>query len=176
MGDREKLYPSVPRLPNQRVITSYGDSLERAILCGFSSSRGDRILVLDADGSHPVHQIPEMFCALEEHDMVVGSRYLPDSDFHYPLFRRFVAWCFRTYARLFGSKLSDPMSGFFAIRREILKGIRFKPFTWKTALEISMKMRSSITEIPVRITERGVGQSKANWRLGLKIMWDILRG
>ena len=174
MGDKEKLFSSIPPHPHQSVFVSYGDSLERSILLGFSVARGDKLLVLDADGSHPVSQIPEMFRTLDKCDMVIGSRYLPNSEFHYPLFRRFVAWCFRTYANFCGSSLSDPMSGFFAIKHTVLNDIKFKPFAWKTGLEISVKMHSTIIEMPVRIVKRNAGHSKANWRLGLKIMWDIL--
>ena len=53
MGDRETLYPHIPPLPNQRVIKTYGDTLERSILAGFSFAKGTKIIVCDADNYHP---------------------------------------------------------------------------------------------------------------------------
>jgi len=38
MGDRETLHPDIPSLPCQRIIKTYGDSLERSILAGFFRS------------------------------------------------------------------------------------------------------------------------------------------
>ena len=77
MGDNETLHTEVPDLPSVRVIKTYGDSLERSILGGFSHARGDKILVTDADDCHPIEKIPEIFYGLDKYEMVVGSRYIP---------------------------------------------------------------------------------------------------
>ena len=173
-GDRETLHPDIPGLPNQRILKSYGDSLERAVLLGLSSAKGDRIVVLDADGSHPVHTVPKMFQGLLKYDMVVGSRYLPDSEFEYSTFRTFVSWCFKTYAHVLGSRLSDPMSGFFGVRKEIIEKIRFRPIPWKTALEIELKASPEVMELPIKFTKRQEGMSKATAKTGLSIIWGLV--
>ena len=74
MGDRETLYPEIPVKANQKSVKTYGDSLERSILGGFSSSKGDRLVVIDADGSHPIDLIPDIVTYLETYGLVVGVR------------------------------------------------------------------------------------------------------
>lgn len=176
MGDKEKLHPHIPKMLNQQLLKSYGDSLERAILTGFSHAEGHIIIVMDADGSHPIFAIPDMIKGLIKHDMVVGSRYLDESEYDYSPLRKFVAWCFRKYAHIHGSQLSDPMSGYFAIKRDLLDKVRFKPLTWKTGLEIELKASPSILEIPIKFKKRQAGFSKANAKTGIKIIFDLLLG
>ncbi|MBW2671991.1 MAG: glycosyltransferase [Deltaproteobacteria bacterium] len=173
-GDRETLHPDVPGLPNQRILTSYGDSLERAILLGFSISRGERIVVLDADGSHPPDKIPDMIRALDKYEMVVASRFLPGAKFEQSAFRRLVSKLFILWARIYGSRLTDPMSGFFALRRELLDGAKFKPIHWKTCLELELLKRPEVLEVPIHFNKRNAGFSKASLLTGLKTLWDIM--
>ncbi len=172
-GDGEPGTRYVPRLPNERGVWTYGDSLERSILNGFSHSRGERILVMDADGSHPPAMIGELFRALDEAEMVVGSRFADGAEFKGSAYRSLVTWGFRVMARQAGSRLHDPMSGFFAIRREVLEGCRFKPLRWKTALEIELRAHPTVKEIPIRFMERGAGRSKAGAGVGLALLWQL---
>ncbi len=176
MGDREKLFPDIPSLPNQRVIKTYGDSLERSILTGFSFARGSKILVCDADEYHPVDKIPEMITLLGTYEMVVGSRYIPGGELNMSWFRSLVSRCFVLYARLFGSRLSDPMTGFFAVRKDVVDRVVFKPYTWKTALEIDIKAQPTLYEIPIVPKPRTAGISKSSIKTGLKLMRDIVCG
>ncbi len=172
-GDGEPGERYVPRLPNEKSIWTYGDSLERSILNGFSHSRGERIIVMDADGSHPPAMIGGLFRALDDAEMAVGSRFAEGSEFAASPYRGLVTWGFKTMARQAGSKLRDPMSGFFAIRREVLDRCRFKPLKWKTALEIELRVRPTVREIPIRFVERGAGRSKAGAGVGLALLWQL---
>jgi len=175
MGDKEKLHTPIFGRPNLKVVTSYADSLERSILMGLSFARGQKIVVLDADGSHLPEQIPEFIHALDTYDLVVGSRYVQGSSFSYSFTRRFVSWCFKTFMKIIGTRLTDPMSGYFGLRKEILKNIKFKPYTWKTGLEIERKSPNILTtDIPIKFSQRDVGESKASARVGVKIIRDML--
>ena len=176
MGDRETLHPEIPNHPNQRVIKTYGDTLERSILLGFSIAQWNKILCIDADGYHPVDKIPEMVKLLETYEMVVGSRYIPGGDLNMSWFRSLVSRCFVFYAHLLGSRLSDPMTGFFAVRKEIIDKVVFKPFTWKICLEIDMKARPKLTEIPIVPKPRIAGASKTSLKTGLKLVRDMIVG
>lgn len=172
-GDREtKNYP-YPQLPHQCTIWTYGDSLERSILNGFSHAKGDKIVVMDADGSHPPSIIPQMCDLLNEYEMVVGSRFMKGSNFESGTFRKFISWLTIIAAREAGSKLSDPMSGFFGIRREVLKRVKFRPLIWKTALEIEIRATPMIKEIPINFSERLAGKSKTSLKIGLKLLWQL---
>jgi len=173
MGDREKEWVEPPPHPNQRVIRTYGDTLERSILGGFSHAKGDKIMVCDADDCHPIEKIPEIFYGLDEYEMVVGSRYIAGGRSDLGTFRNFISLMFGMWAKLFGSKLTDPMVGFFGIRRELLDRVQFKPFTWKIPLEIELKSRPTFTSFPSTVMGRTIGESKTSVKIGLKIAWDI---
>lgn len=172
-SDREKLSVPIPKYKNQSVFTSYGDALERAILLGFSVTTGDIIVVCDADGSHPPKEIPWILRALDAHDLAIGSRFVDGGASDDKQFRKLVTWCFARYAQFFGSHLSDPMSGFFAVKRELVEKTRFKPFKWKVALELELKSRVNVAEVPFHFKKRQRGVSKASIKTGLKILKDI---
>jgi len=172
-GDRETENYPYPQFPHQRTVWTYGDSLERSILSGFSHAAGDKILVMDADGSHPPSNLPQMWRLLNDYELVVGSRFVDGSTFKSGIFRRFISWLTIAAARWAGSKLSDPMSGFFGVRKEVLKRIRFKPLTWKTALEIEIRAKPLIKEIPINFVERTMGKSKTSLRVGLRLLWQL---
>jgi len=172
-SDKEKLHTPIPYLPHQKVYKSYGDSLERAILLGFSVSKGDRLIVLDSDGSHSPEVIPNLLRGLEDHELAVASRFHRKSRFNYPFFRKIVSLFFVKFARLFGSNLTDPMSGCFAVRKDLIENVRFKPFKWKTALEIELKTRPNAHEVPFTFKKRKAGVSKAKILTGLKVLWDV---
>ena len=172
-GDGEPGARYVPRLPNEKSVWTYGDSLERSILNGFSHSRGERVLVMDADGSHPPAMIGELFRALDDVELAVGSRFAQGAEFRSSFYRGLVTRIFKMMAWQAGSKLRDPMSGFFAFRREVLERCRFKPLKWKTALEIELRAHPTVKEIPIRFVERGAGRSKAGAGVGLALLWQL---
>ncbi len=173
-GDRETGNTVVPTFGDVKHFISYGDSLERAILMGFSTACGDKLLVMDADGSHPIGKIPEMITVLDSFDMVVGSRFVPGSVFNQTSFRRLVSHFFISIAHLAGSRLNDPMSGFFGFNKHILDGVKFKPVTWKTCLELELKTTPSLKEIPIKFNKRQAGVSKTSFKIGLKLLRDII--
>jgi len=173
-GDREEHNYPFPSLPNQRHLVSYGDSLERSILLGFSTAQWNKVLCIDADGYHPVDKIPGMIKLLDEYEMVVGSRYVPGGQANHGILRDIVSWCFVKWAQLFGSTLTDPMTGFFAVRKDVIDKVKYKPFTWKTCLEIEMKAHPSVFEVPMVAGQREAGVSKSSIKVGLRLMWDIL--
>ncbi len=172
MGDRETLYPDIPFLPNQRILKSYGDSLERAILTGFSHAKGSKIVVMDGDGSHPPELIPQIIKGLDDYQMVVPTRN-PDKKNANPI-RSVITTLFTILARLKGSNLSDPMSGYFAIKKELIEKVKFRPIRWKTCLEIELATQPQILEIPYTFGGRVVGKSKANFKTGIKLIYDLI--
>lgn len=170
----------VPELLSQRnptnikVFKSYGDSLERAILLGFSVAQYDKIIVMDADGSHPPELIPQIIQKLDDYEMVIASRFCSGGGYTISPFRFLVTAIFNQYAKLLGSNSTDSMSGYFGIQSQLLTKMKFKPYKWKTALEINNKLRPKTIEIPFTFHNRKEGKSKSNWKIGLKILWDTL--
>ena len=172
MGDRETLFPEIPIKANQRVVKTFGDSLERSILNGFSNAKGDKLIVIDADGSHPIDLIPDISTYLSKYELVVGVR--NGERLNVNFIRGLITSLFFALAKLRGSQLSDPMSGFFGVQREIVDKVKFAPFTWKTALEIELKAKPMVHEVPFTFGDRLAGESKTNFKIGLRLIRDLV--
>jgi dolichol-phosphate mannosyltransferase len=138
-----------------------------AILEGISYSKGRYILVMDADFSHSPERIPEMIAELEDSDtdMVVASRYAKGGSIKgWPLRRRLIskgAVKIAKYGLPIQKEVEDPMSGFFALKRHIIEGIKIDSAGYKLLLEILVKAKNiRVKEIPYMFTDRKAGKSK----------------
>jgi dolichol-phosphate mannosyltransferase len=143
------------------------DGLSGAVLEGFAHARGDVLVVLDADLQHPPERIPDLLAPLErgDADFVLGSRHAPGGTVaeRWGLFRRLNSRVATLLARPFaGRETTDPMSGFFALRRETLDGAqRLTPLGYKIGLELMCKCRvGRVREIPIHFIARQHGRSK----------------
>ncbi len=91
-----------------------------ALKTGIMAARYENILIIDADGTYPVDQIPELLKKLEDADMVVGAR--TGDNVHIPLERRPAKWILGWLAnRISGRKIPDLNSGMRAFRKELVK-------------------------------------------------------
>jgi len=106
-----------------RLITRLNSSgLSSAVLDGMSAARGDVVLVMDADGQHPPESAAAMIRQLRAHPkvrMAVGTRESVDAS--WPWYRRLLSSGARSLAwPLVGGSVEDPMTGFFAVRKEVV--------------------------------------------------------
>jgi dolichol-phosphate mannosyltransferase len=138
--------------------------LSRAVLDGLKRSRRDVVVVMDADLSHPPEKIPELLTALRNGaEVAVGSRFTEGGSTaeDWGPFR----WLNSRVATFFAlplTTISDPMSGFFAMRRSALNmGRDLDPIGYKILLEIIVKCRCRyIFEVPIHFDSRHLGRSK----------------
>ena len=145
--------------------------LSPAVMDGIAVARGDYVAVMDADLSHPPETILDLIAPLREGraDFAVGSRYVEGGSLgdDWPLRRRLISLGATWLARPL-SPLSDPMSGFFALRRrEMPPREKLSPIGYKIGLEIAVKAghsRGRICEAPIFFGDRRAGESKMNWR------------
>ena len=154
------------------------DGLMCAVLDGIKTSIGKNILVMDADFSHPPQLIPRIISELknESNCVVIGSRYAKGgTTVGVPLERLIISFGATRIARygLNVKEVRDPMSGFFALPRHVLKDIDFNTQGFKILLEILVKKQSYVTvkEIPYTFTVRKYGHSK----LDLKVLVDYTK-
>ena len=132
------------------------------MLAGFAQARGDVLVVMDADLSHPPEAVPRLALAIEEGaDLAVGSRYVAGGGTEdWPLRRRVVSRA----ACLIGNVLvpiRDCTSGFFAIRRSALEGVTLNPIGFKIGFEVMARARyRKAVEIPYVFRDRELGKSK----------------
>ena len=139
--------------------------LSSAILKGLQYAKGDTIIVMDSDFSHPPQIIPRMLDALKKYqcDIVIASRYVKGGNIHgWPLKRKLMSKLATVIAKKgLGVSITDPMSGFFAFKRTIIKGLKFDAIGFKMLLEILVKTKGvTVKEIPYTFTDRKFGSSK----------------
>lgn len=167
-------------LPWVRMIVRTADrGLSQAVLDGLRRSPGDILVVMDADLSHPPEKIPLLIQALENGaDFAVGSRFAEggSTDDDWGLFR----WLNSRVATMLAlplTRLRDPMSGFFAVRRSTFVGGRdFNPIGYKIGLELLIKCRCiRPVEIPIHFSDRRFGKSKLSLQEQLKYLQHIRR-
>jgi dolichol-phosphate mannosyltransferase len=160
-----------------RIITRDAKfGLSSAIVKGVQSAAGDFLLIMDGDFSHPPHLIPSIIQALQDsnYDIVVASRYVKGgSVIGWPFERRLMSKGATKIARYgLGIDIKDPVSGFFAFRRDVISGIKFDAIGYKMLLEILVKTKGArVKEIPYTFTNRRIGTSK----LDLIVIFDYLR-
>ena len=119
-----------------------GHGLASAVVEGIRRSRGQAVAVLDADLQHPPALLPAMLARLETEgaDVVVASRYLPGACAPgLSRARRGISLLLRLLAQalLRGARRStDPLSGFFVVRRAVVEGVRLRPVLMTTVTTV----------------------------------------
>ncbi|MFH0890082.1 MAG: polyprenol monophosphomannose synthase [Candidatus Aenigmatarchaeota archaeon] len=140
--------------------------LSSAVIAGFGAAKGDVLGVMDADFSHPVQTLPRMVAEIKKGaDVVIGSRYVRGGGIEgWPIIRRITSLGATTMALPLTS-VRDPMSGFFVLRRGVIKGVSLDPIGYKIGLEIIVKGRyKKIVEVPYVFMNRKAGKTKLNAR------------
>lgn len=139
---------------------------------------------MDADLSHDPEDVPRLLAALDAGaDLAIGSRYVKGiSVVHWPLSRLLLSIGAGVYTRLLtGLPLTDPTSGFKAIRRAALarlEGERVTADGYGFQIELHFKAHRAglvLTEVPIVFTERRDGQSKLSAAITLEAIWLVPR-
>jgi dolichol-phosphate mannosyltransferase len=146
--------------------------LSKAVIKGFELAEGDICIVMDADLSHPVEKVPAMVKPILENecDATVGTRYVAGGGCEsWGLLRRVISKSAGLLAKGVTS-LSDPTSGFMAIRKSIINGKPLDPLGWKIVLEVIVKTKPRVLEVPIIFSDRKEGKSK----LGLRAQFDYV--
>ena len=150
--------------PVRLIAAGGGRGLAGDVLAAAEQSCAPVVVVMDADLSHPPASISQLVAPIfgNESDMVVGSRYVagghtPD----WPMRRRILSRLGAVLAWPL-SDLKDPMSGFFAVRRDRLLAVDPAAAGFKIALEIMAVGGDGlrVTEVPITFSDRVHGVSK----------------
>jgi dolichol-phosphate mannosyltransferase len=150
-----------------------------AVVEGLRQVHGAWVVVMDADLQHPPGLVAELIATGERTsaDLVVASRYASggDRDGLDGAYRRLVsagstALTKLAFARAL-SGVSDPMSGFFAVRTAILDPGDLRPLGYKILLELVVRARPArIVEVPFTFQPRHAGQSKSSLQEGVRFL------
>jgi len=129
--------------------------------------------VIDADLSHPPELIPKLIAPLQngEADLVVASRLIEGGGVEkWPWPRRLLSR-FATMMAMPLVPVKDPMSGYFFLKADVIRGASLVPRGYKIGLEILAKAKyDKVVEIPYLFLGRDVGTSK----MDAKVHWDYL--
>lgn len=99
---------------SHKVNKGYGASLKK----GIKNSSGEYILIIDADGTYPVREIPKLLSAMKDNDMVVGAR--TGKNVHVPILRKPAKFVLRKVAKILtGINIPDLNSGLRIFKREL---------------------------------------------------------
>lgn len=154
--------------------------LSTAVMHGIEKAKGDYVVVMDADLSHPATAIPKMLEKLSsnEADFVVGSRYVKGGSFDEDWgFFRLLNSKIATWLALPICHVKDPMSGFFAFKRSNMPPIHMlSPLGYKIGLEIMVKGRfKKPMEVPIHFVDREHGESKLDFKEQLLYLRHLRR-
>ena len=144
--------------------------LSSAIIDGINLACGKFIVVMDCDFSHPPEKILVFYNELtnNEFDIVIGSRYVKGGMIEgWPLNRKLISKIGCSLAKLwFGLDVNDSMSGFFALKKNLIRNLSFEAIGYKILLEILVKTKGvKVKEIPFVFKNRQEGASKFKFSL-----------
>ena len=163
----------ISRYPVRLHVRTIHPGLSEAVVEGFALARGDVIVVTDADGSHDFTKIPEMYNLALTIDIVIGSRYCKSGGIKdWPIKRRIISLGATFISKILFPYVTDPVSGFFAVRKSLVDHAPLKPRGYKILLEILGKSYwRNFVEIPYIFKNRKSGESK----LRTKTMVDFIK-
>lgn len=172
------------RLPI-RVFRRIGRrGLSSAVVEGFAAARGEALAVMDADLQHDASILPRLMDGLSEAEAAVATRYAGDGGTGAwgsarLALSRTATWSAR---RLLRVPTSDPMSGFFAIRRSLFQRVAplLRPRGYKILLEILLRGGvERVHEVPYVFANRLHGTSKLRTAVLIDCaaaMWELRCG
>jgi dolichol-phosphate mannosyltransferase len=173
---------AVPVRLLHRPAGARADGLGGAIAAGLATVSSRWAVVMDGDLQHPPEEVPRLVAAANGGaDVVVASRYCLDGGAGglSSRFRRMVSAGATGVARVLFprtlARVSDPMSGFFAVRTAAVDPAGLRPRGFKILLELLVRNpRLRVAEVPFTFAERYSGRSKASWREATRYLRQLL--
>ena len=142
----------------------------------------DRIVEMDADGSHQPEELPLMMKKLDGGaDLVIGTRWIPGGKtVNWPWTRRLISRSGTTYSRIMlGSKLHDITSGYRGFSADMLKKIDLSTVDsggYCFQIELAWLVErtgASVQEFPITFIERVEGQSKMSSNIVFEALYKV---
>jgi dolichol-phosphate mannosyltransferase len=156
--------------------------LSTAVIRGWQASRGELLGVIDADLQHPPEITVDLYNEMAHGaDLAVASRHVEGGGVSdWSILRRILSRA----AQVIGlvilpgvvGRVSDPMSGFFMLRRSAIQGIKLNPLGYKILIEVLGRGKFRwIGEVPYVFQERVQGESKVTRKVYIDYLRHLLR-
>lgn len=173
----------MPHYPQLRVMRRQQEKgLSTAVIRGWQASQGEILGVIDGDLQHPPETLINMLNEMQNGvDLVVASRHIEGggvSDWGF--IRRLLS----RGAQMLGliilpnviGRVSDPMSGYFMVRRSAIANCLMNPLGYKILIEVLGRGSvDKVAEVGYVFQERKEGESKVTWRQYLDYIMHLLR-
>ncbi len=171
------------QIPQLRVMRRCEErGLSSAVIRGWQIARGGILGVMDADLQHPPEVLIQLLESMQAGaDLAVGSRHVNGGGVsEWSMVRRLLSRGAQTLGLLVlpqvVGRVSDPMSGYFMVRREAIAGPQLNPKGYKILLEVIGRGHiNTITEVGYVFQERVEGASKVTWRQYVDYIHHLLR-
>ena len=158
--------------------------LGRAYIAGFRwamEREFDFMFEMDADFSHSPEYLKDFLREIQNHDLIIGSRYISGVNvINWPMGRLLLSYYANVYTRLItGLPLRDATGGFKCFRRQVLEAINLDEVRSSGySFQIEMSMRAwkkgfRIKEIPIIFYDRVAGQSKMSKKIMREAVWMV---
>jgi dolichol-phosphate mannosyltransferase len=157
--------------------TAYLKGFRHALENGY-----ERVIEMDADFSHDPAMIASLINAMNDADLVIGSRYMNNTVnvVNWPLSRLILSKSASIYTRwITGMPVSDPTSGFKCISAKALRAIaldRVHSQGYSFQIEIDFRIWKTglvIHEVPIIFVDRSVGKSKMTRQNIVEAVWMV---
>ncbi len=160
------------------LATAYLEGFRIALDEGY-----DLAVEMDSDLSHAPDELSRLLSAATQHDLVVGSRYVPGGAVtNWSKVRLLLSKAGNVYARwMVGVPIHDATSGYRVYRREVLEALVARPFAsdgYGFQIELVMRtdrMGFDVGEVPITFREREFGVSKLSRRIVVEALWLLTR-
>jgi len=163
------------------VVRKNKTGLASAVVDGLGQVTGEIIGVMDADLQHPPEVLPELLREVKGGaDIAVASRYVKGGSCQgWGLTRRIISRGAIFLAHLLlprTRRISDPMSGFFMLKRQLVTGADLRPTGYKILLEILIAGHfDKVAEVPYAFNVRERGESKLSTRQQIDYLKHLYR-
>jgi dolichol-phosphate mannosyltransferase len=180
-GTAELITELSPRYPVRLIVRKDKKGLASAVVDGLKHVSSELIGVMDADLQHPPELIPCLLKEIQSNaDIVIASRYVKRGGCQgWGAIRRIISKGAIFLAHLFlpsTRKVSDPVSGFFLFKKQVVSNADLQPIGYKILLEIlAVGQFQKIAEVPYTFRVRHRGKSKLNARQQIDYLKHIYR-
>ncbi|MEA5510039.1 glycosyltransferase [Crocosphaera sp. UHCC 0190] len=175
-----ELIPDYPQLRVMRRVEEKG--LSTAVIRGWQGARGEVLGVIDADLQHPPEVLEQLLQEMGKGaDLAVASRHVEGGGVsEWSVIRRFLS----RGAQMLGlmilpeviGRLSDPMSGYFMVRRSAIAGKTLSPVGYKILIEVTARGKIRwLAEAGYVFRERQAGESKVTWKQYIEYLQHLVR-
>ena len=175
-----ELLPRYPQLRVMRRIEEKG--LSTAVIRGWQAARGEILGVIDADLQHPPEVLTQLLAVMDQGaDLALASRHVEGGGVsEWSLIRRFLSRGAQTLGLIILpeviGRLSDPMSGYFMVRRSAIVHKPLSPVGYKILIEVTARGNIRwIGEAGYVFRERQAGESKVTWKQYVEYLQHLVR-